>query len=88
VVLKKISGSSFSVFKSTLAIESIKCDKNKVTLQVKNNGQEFNQFWFRASSAPKSVRCGDRDVPWIESGRNFIMTTPRLEKDEEIVIQF
>jgi hypothetical protein len=87
VFLNKIPGSSFSVYKSTLAIESIKCEQNKVTLKMKNNGCEFNQFWFRASSVPKSVRCGDRSVPWIESGSTYQMTTPRMEKDEEIVIQ-
>jgi len=88
VILKKVSDASLSVSKATLAIETVKSERNRLSLLLKANGQDANQLWLRADAKPKTIRCGDRAVAWTGSGREIRIELAKMDKDEELLVQY
>jgi hypothetical protein len=88
VVLKKMPDAALSVSKATLAIESIKSERNRLSLLLKSNGQDYNQLWLRTTATPNSIRCGDQSIAWTRSGKDICVELNKMDKDQELIVRF
>jgi hypothetical protein len=88
IVLRKLAGGEFRLFRATLPIVDFSQDENRVSLTLQKSEAGEGALWFSSAKAPKKVLLNTGEIPFEKSADHFRLKLPEFEEKAELQIIF